>query len=345
MRKVLVCGAALAAVCVSAIAVPSGAGATAPDPTPVRSSGTAKPAEQPRAAKPAPRAAKNEAVVSARAVMVTPKPPKVSTYAYGKHARQKVDVYWRPLPRKPKAKKPEAPAAKPRPAVLVLHGGYWLTGDKTGWKYFARRLNSQGFTVFAANYRLAGQSAWPAQRDDAGKALAFVKKHAKTWNVDPTRIVVIGSSAGGLLATQLGTYGEGAQRVRGVVALSPVNTPYLAYQDGLKATATDGQRRLRGAVVDLIRCVPSESDPACWNRVSDADSSTHVSAGDAPMLLMHGDSEFVPATQSTGLAAALRGVGVPATVKTVPGAMHGPALFSDETVYPELLTWLKNRTR
>ncbi|NED56433.1 hypothetical protein G3I24_36810, partial [Micromonospora aurantiaca] len=55
----------------------------------------------------------------------------------------------------------------------------------------------------------------------------------------------------------------------------------------------------------------------CWPRLDDASTVTHVSPGDAPMLLMHATGDFVPVTQSTGLAAALRASGVQTTVKTV----------------------------
>ncbi|GAA2421755.1 hypothetical protein GCM10010191_36750 [Actinomadura vinacea] len=282
--------------------------------------------------------------MSARAVMVTPKLPKAGTYAYGTHPRQRLDAYWRPDAAQP-AQGQQAQARPPGPAILVFHGGSWISGDKSSWKYFARRLTAQGYTVFSANYRLATQAAWPAQRDDAAAALDFVKKNAARWNIDPNRVVAIGSSAGGLLASQLGTFGEGAQRVRGVLTLSPVNTPYLAYTDGLKVTATPSQRGLRRAVTQLVGCTPTEADPTCWQRVEDADAASHVTGGDAPMLAMHAASELVPATHSTGLAASLRGAGVPASVKIVPGTGHASELLNDPTVYPAILNWLKARTR
>ncbi|MWK33961.1 alpha/beta fold hydrolase [Actinomadura sp. J1-007] len=405
----MVCGAAFAATCISAVAVPATSQADPSDPgpspsvtttpplvpseepepgtgTPTGPAGTGSPTgpsgtptdpapptgspstEPSRSAAPGTGSggAATDGVVSASAVMVTPRPPRQATYAYGRNSRQRIDAYWKPVPgqnpakpakgAKAKAKgaknsrtrvqaqSPARPKAKPRPAVLILHGGYWLEGDKGGWKYFARRLTAQGFTVFSANYRLAPAAAWPAQRNDAAAALAFIKKNAKRWNVDPGNIVVVGSSAGGMLATQLGAYGEGAQRVRGVVALSPPNMPYLAYQDGAKPTATPGQRKLRRAVVDLIRCVPSQASLPCWKRVDDANTTSHVSAGDAPMLLMHSDEDLVPATQSTGLATALRAAGVPATVKVVEGKLHASALMNDEHVYPTILSWLKAHT-
>lgn len=361
VRKVLVCGAAFAATCISAVAV-SGVAQAEPEPVPTSAPSSPAAPGLPSAApgtpdlripgppsstappsagrQPSASAGAADPVVSVRAVMVTPKPPKAATYAYGVHPRHRIDAYWRPgTPTR------QAQARKARPAVLIFHGGSWISGDKSAWKYFARRLTAQGYTVFSANYRLATQAAWPAQRDDALAALEFVKRNAAKWNVDPDRVVAFGSSAGGLLASQLGTYGEGRQRVRGFLALSPVNTPYLAYRDGLRPTATASQRGLRGAVAKLVGCVPAETDPACWQRVEDSDATTHVSGGDAPMLSMHAADELVPPTHSTGLASALRRVGVPANVKILPGNGHASQLLNDPSVYPAILSFLKARTR
>ncbi|POM27523.1 Carboxylesterase NlhH [Actinomadura rubteroloni] len=286
-----------------------------------------------------PGARSGGSVAAGSAVMVTPDLPRFRTYAYGKGGKQRLDAYWRaPV---------KSARSRPGPAVLLLHGGYWIEGDKRDWKYVARRLAGDGFTVFAADYRLAGPHAvWPAQRDDALAALRFVKKNARRWNVDPGRIVAVGSSAGGMLATQLGTYGEGAKQVRGVVALSPVNNPYLAYRQGDAPDASPRQAKLRRAVVDLLGCVPGAGDDdLCWDRADDADAAVHASAGDAPMLLMHAAGDFVPVTHSTELASALRAVGVPATVRTVTGAGHGTAQLSDPGVYPRILAFLRARTR
>lgn len=359
VRKVLVCGAAFAATCVSAVTVPVGAHANEPAPSPSVSvpsvpseptEGTpsgapetgapgtgspAAPSATPTEGGPAGTDGEPEGTVTAQAVMVTPQLPRFRTYAYGKLPAQKIDAYWR---------KP-GPRATPRPAVLLLHGGYWLEGDKGGgWKYFARRLTDQGFVVLSANYRLAPKAQWPAQRDDAMAALDFVKKHAQVWNVDPNRIAVMGSSAGGHLATQLGTLGAGTRQVRGVIALSPPNNPFLAFQDGAKPGASFTERKLRRAVVDLVHCVPgAAAAPDCWTKLDDASTVTHVSADDAPMLLMHATGDFVPVTQSTGLASALRAAGVPATVKTIEGDMHASDMLGDEGVYPTILAWLKKR--
>ncbi|MGH3243895.1 MAG: alpha/beta hydrolase [Spirillospora sp.] len=367
MRKTLVCGAAFAAVCFSAVAVPMGAHATAPTPpgpsgpvmappggsggdgsggdggggeSPSTSSTTQPEGGQPGG--PATPDGEPDGTVTAQAVMVTPELPKFRTYAYGKAAAQRIDAYWRDT----------GPRATPRPAVLLLHGGYWLGGDKgAGWKYFARRLTEQGFVVLSANYRLAPKAQWPAQRDDSMAALSFIKQHARLWNVDPRRVGVIGASAGGHLATQLGAFGTGNRQVRGVIALSPPNDPLLAFKDGAEPGATRQQVKLRQAVSSLVDCVPgSLADVAglpgdCLARLDDASTVTHASAGDAPMLLMHGTGDFVPVAQSSELADALRAAGVQATVKTVKGDLHAGQMLEDEHTFPMIVSWLKKNLK
>ncbi|GAA4224822.1 hypothetical protein GCM10022254_05170 [Actinomadura meridiana] len=365
MRKTLVCGAAFAAVCVSAVAVPAGAHANAPGPTPsgpaVTEPGPPGPTETgspstsstsqpegpqdggtPGGGQTAGPDGEPDGTVTAHAVMVTPELPKVRGYAYGKASAQRIDAYWRD----------QGPRARPRPVVLILHGGYWLGGDKGGgWKYFARRLTEEGYVVLSANYRLAPKAQWPAQRDDSLAALDFIKRHARLWNADPSRVAVLGSSAGGHLATQLGTFGTGTRQVRGVVALSPPNNPLMAFQDGLKPGASPRQVKLRRAVTDLVGCTPdTASDDAvglaeCAGRLEDASSVTHVSPGDAPMLLMHGSGDFVPVAQSTELATALRAAGVPVTVKTVEGDMHAAEMLDDEHTYPTIVSFLKKHLK
>jgi acetyl esterase/lipase len=299
-----------------------------------------------------------DGVVRAKAVMVTPKLPRFATYNYGPSASQRVDAYWQPTPaQRAKARGAKrAPAGATgaqtatRPGVLIIHGGYWLGGSKDSWKYFARRLSDAGYVVLSANYRLAPKAQWPAQRDDALGALRFMKKHARTWNLDPDRIVVLGSSSGGQLATQIGTHGTGTDLVRGVVALSPPNNPFLAYKDGALLDASSRQRKLRQAVVDLVHCVPGSAEATaeaadCWKRVEDADTTTHASAGDAPMLLLHATGDFVPVTQSQGLASALRAAGVQVKVQTVDGVMHASDMLNVPGITPEIMQWIKAHTK
>ncbi|MBA9003604.1 alpha/beta hydrolase [Thermomonospora cellulosilytica] len=319
MRKAMVYGTALAAVTLSAAVVPAEAGTRPSPPATAPPSTTAPPSARPPA---------SDGTVTARAVMITPELPNTRTYAYGPAERQRLDAYWHDADRR-------------RPGVLVVHGGYWRSGDKSDWRYAARKLAGRGYVVFAANYRLI-PARWPAQRADLTAALAYIKRNARRWNLDPDRIVVVGSSAGGHLATQLGTLGEGGARVRGVVALSPVVSLERAYHDGVVPGADRPRRRLRQAVRELLGCDPEapDADTACFERMEDASPTSHAGTGDAPMLLMHGADEFVPAVHGRMLASVLNSAGVQATVQVLPGNAHGGALLRDPARFDAMARWI-----
>lgn len=90
-------------------------------------------------------------------------------------------------------------------AVLLLHGGGWRGGAKEFVHEQAAALAAQGFTALAVQYRLLGVAPWPAQLDDAVAACAWARDNAGLLDIDPTRLVVQGHSAGGQLALLTGT--------------------------------------------------------------------------------------------------------------------------------------------
>ena len=101
-----------------------------------------------------------------------------------------------------------------RPAVLALHGGSWIGGSMTAFRYDARntviRLAQQGLVVFALDYRLArpGSPSWPAVVGDLREAVRWVRRHSGEFGIDPGRIAVLGQSSGGHLAALLATLPE-----------------------------------------------------------------------------------------------------------------------------------------
>jgi acetyl esterase/lipase len=249
------------------------------------------------------------------------------TFSYGPHFRHRFDAYWKN-------------SDSPRAGVLLLHGGYWMRGDKAGWRGIARLFAARGFAVFSVNYRLTGEAAWPAQRDDAGAALAFIKRGAARFNLDPDRIVAVGSSSGGHLAAMLGTYGAGAQSVAGVVAVSPAASPYQAYVDGNAPDADRRQRRLRDATMRLVGCVPRQGDSVCWQRLQESAVVSHVSAGDARMFLAHATGDFVSSQHSTQLGERLKVMGGSVEMRIMPGAAHGGKLLREPALFESISNWI-----
>jgi acetyl esterase/lipase len=249
------------------------------------------------------------------------------TYAYGTDPAQRLDAYYLP--------------ARKQPALVIIHGGYWYGGDKTDWAKTAQWYAERGYAVFSINYRLNGQIGWTAQRTDALAAIAWIKAHAADFDTDPRRVLLLGSSSGGHIATSVGTYGTGTNYVRGVVALSPVASPYRAYNDGQKSGAGAAEQKLRDTSTLLTRCHPTATDTACWNRWTDVVVKTHVSSGDAPMFLLHSQGDFVPSAHSADLCTALKAKNVACTLTVVPGSGHGGAILDTSGIHTKILNWLR----
>ncbi|WP_241835861.1 MULTISPECIES: alpha/beta hydrolase [unclassified Streptomyces] len=262
-----------------------------------------------------------------------------ATQQYGTHPRQSLNITWNPSP-------------APRPVVILITGGYWYT--HASWGTWEKQFADQGFQVFAMKYRLNTDAAWPAQRDDVAGAVKWVRDNAEQYDADPDNILLVGSSAGGQMATDAATRGTNALGLKGIVALSPVASPYRAWQDGNTSTV-DKIRKLRDNSTLLARCYPDPADNStanremgCWDTWRDMESKNAASKGDAPMLLVHSDGDFVPPAHSTELEAAAKAAGVPASdvsTRIVTGSTtHGVSLLSTPGMSETVVSWLKART-
>lgn len=113
--------------------------------------------------------------------------------AYGTHPRQKFDVY---LPQ----------GAKNAPMIVMMHGGGWTTGDKSGPLIYINKVNrwgTKGFIVVSVGTRLMPDADVYAQVQDLAQALVTVQKRATEWGGDPERLFLMGHSTGGTMAAVL----------------------------------------------------------------------------------------------------------------------------------------------
>ncbi|MBB5962949.1 alpha/beta hydrolase [Planomonospora venezuelensis] len=263
---------------------------------------------------------------------VTPQPlaqgTLVDSVAYGRHSRQRMDVWY------------QSDGLK-RPGVFLIHGGWWSSGDKKYMTEVSRSYAELGYTVFNINYRLSGDAAWPAQRIDAFDAIATARRHAALWSFDPDNYVVVGFSAGGHLATAVGTYKTGGlPGLKGVVGISPVVSPLTAYIDGAD-TLDPNKRKLRQAAIQLAGgCAPAGKCARIWQSM---EVSEHASRGDVPVLSVHSQDEFVPASHSLQLKDRLRQVGVEVTVLTEAGIEHSAPLYRLPGVAERVQEWIAGR--
>jgi acetyl esterase/lipase len=87
-----------------------------------------------------------------------------------------------------------------RAAVILLHGGAWRFGSRADMAPYAKILSGLGFLAIAAEYRLLGEAAYPAQLEDVRDVIAWTRLHAGELGIDADKIAVEGFSAGGHLA-------------------------------------------------------------------------------------------------------------------------------------------------
>jgi arylformamidase len=109
---------------------------------------------------------------------------------YGPHPRNALD-FWK------------AAGAVPRPLLVYIHGGGWITGDKGQKMPAFQPFLDKGISCAAINYRLAPDDPLPAPVLDAARAIQFLRSIAVEWNIDTGRIALTGPSAGACTAMWL----------------------------------------------------------------------------------------------------------------------------------------------
>lgn len=100
---------------------------------------------------------------------------------------------------------PDARSDKPRPAVVMLFGGGWKSGDKSHNIPIAQQLAAKGYVAISIEYRLSPEAKYPAAVHDVKAAIRWLRANADQFHIDKSRIATLGMSAGGQLAALTGT--------------------------------------------------------------------------------------------------------------------------------------------
>jgi pectinesterase len=90
------------------------------------------------------------------------------------------------------------------PVLLMIHGGGWRSGNRTMQIPMAMQIASKGYVTAAVEYRLSPEALYPAAIFDIKAAVRFLRANASKYNIDPGRMAITGSSAGGQLAAFIG---------------------------------------------------------------------------------------------------------------------------------------------
>lgn len=241
---------------------------------------------------------------------------------------------------------PGAPdRARPRPAVIAVHGGSWIGGSRLAVRIDSRstftRLAEHGLVVAVVDYRLARprSPSWPEVIEDLRESVRWVRRHAGRLGVDPNRIAALGQSSGAHLAALLATLPDQAAadgvsaRVQSVVCFyAPFDLPSLVKQRHLDH--------------EPAATFLGTKDAALGDTGKMASPIEHVTSDDPPMLLLHGSGDlWVLPEQSRRMASALDQAGVANRLIIVKGALHGFEALVEaperRDLLPEVLSFLE----
>jgi len=227
--------------------------------------------------------------------------------------------------------------------VIFPGGGYTILAMSHEGHDYAKWLNERGISAMVVKYRVSGDSKlgyqYPVPYLDARRAVRTMRANAETWGIDPKKVGVMGSSAGGHLASMCATKFAETFESEGADAIDKEDCrpdfAILIYPVISTGPVTHGGSRTR-----LLGKAP---DPAKAEAIS---AEKQVTAKTPPCFLLATSDDGVDCRNSLLFAAACREHKVPVTLHLFETGGHGYGLNGKGAVkgWPSLLdTWLKAR--
>lgn len=216
-------------------------------------------------------------------------------------------------------------------AVLVCPGGGYAMEamDKEGYKV-AEWLNSFGVAAFVLKYRHGNRYRYPAPFEDATRAMRLIRSRAATWNIDPDRLGIMGFSAGGHLASTVGTHWDRGDSSSGDKLKHFSSRPDFMILIYPVITMEDSFTH-EGSKHELLGPHP---DPKLVELLS---NEKHVNADTPPTFLVQATTDpVVPVQNSVAFYEALHKHHVPVEMHLYEQGPHG---FGLARQYPLLSTW------
>lgn len=228
--------------------------------------------------------------------------------------------------------------AGPFPAVILVHGGGWNGGDKSGGPKkgytvpMHGALEQAGFAWFEINYRLAPKHQYPANIEDVETAIRWVKANAAKYHLDPQRIVLSGESAGGHLIELAAVRATEATRVAAVVSF---------YGRGELVSDMQPGQEMRANLQQLFG--RKTFDEVAQKTLREASPLLHIKRGLPPFLLVHGTADqSVPYQQSVDWQKRMHELGMTCDLISIKDGVHGMIYWDPvaPTYKQDVVAWL-----
>ncbi|OLE85120.1 MAG: hypothetical protein AUF76_01670 [Acidobacteria bacterium 13_1_20CM_2_65_9] len=194
--------------------------------------------------------------------------------------------------------------AGPFPTLLDLHGGAWNGKDRHAEEPMDRALAASGVLVVAIDMTLAPEAPYPACVQDANYGVRWLKSKAASWNGDPSKIGVYGSSSGGHVAELLGMRPRDPRYNAIPLTAAPkldATVAYIATRSPISNTVARYQNAVDKKRDSMIKNNKTFFNP--WETISESNPQEildrHEKVTLVPLLIMQGalDDNVLPAMQ------------------------------------------------
>jgi acetyl esterase/lipase len=202
------------------------------------------------------------------------------------------------------------------PAVVIVHSGGWTEGSHGDLDWLCEEGARHGFAAFTVDYRFL-PAAFPSQLEDVVSAVDWIsaKAQADRFHVDPKRVALLGTSAGGTIVAELLTGVPGSpvpsSRFVGGAVLSGIHD----------FTALPAEAQGNTAAVETTLGYSGCSSLDCA-RLATVSPIKHLDRKDPPMFLANSTDELVPLPQATRMDEALKAAGVRHELRIAEGKDH-----------------------
>ena len=223
------------------------------------------------------------------------------------------------------------------PVLVLVHGGSFSNGRPSDLDFVCTAAAQHGYAAFSVDYRLL-PARYPAQVDDVAAAIDWISRPAQVarFGTDPTRIGLVGASAGATIAAQLVTHAPGtpvpSAHIKAVALLSGVYAPIALTP------------ALTGVETQYLGC--DVTTATCAQRARSIYAANWVRPTDPPVLIVNSTDELAPLGQAKRFAAVLASHHVPHELLVVPGSSHAEGvLVTDPGAPAKLLGFLDAHLR
>ncbi len=223
---------------------------------------------------------------------------------------------------------PDIDVSGPRPVIVWIHGGGWISGSKEHARGYFKRLAAEGYTVAAVEYQFAPQVIYPEQLQQINQALSFLQQHASQYHIDASKIYLAGDSAGANMASHYAVFVSNADYAKSQnfqPAIGRSQLKGLILHCGIYDlnhfvdTAQDHISLLEWGINSLVQAYTGErkQDAAFLASIS---PRQHLTSNYPPVFISGGNKDFLTESQSVPMAQTLHSLNVPVTEAFYPNS-------------------------